>query len=414
VVRILPVVPSPAPAHATRAALARSLSQALARALPETRRGWWLWTGVVVGIGLLSFTRYHLAKLLDGLPGEGLETFVDEMTAAAGAGVLFFFVRALVRAVPLAGDRVLRRLPAYLAGLLVFSALHTLSNWGLREVAYRLTGLGDYDYGAMPTRFAMELPYDVLAFVIMTAVVVVSDHLRAARERELKAALLESSLARAELRSLRLQLQPHFLFNALNTISSTMYDDPAAADEMIDRLAELLRASLRTAGAHGADGEEPPEVVPLADELEILDAYLALMKARFRERLVVAVAVAPETRDALVPPLLLQPLVENAVRHGGAERTGRGRIEIRAERAGDTLELTVEDDGPGAAAGPAGGAKSTGLGLSATAERLQILYGPDHRFEAGNVPGGGFRVAIRLPFRNASGDERTDRCRSAS
>lgn len=374
----------------------------MSRALPETRRGWWLWTGVVVGIGLLSFTRYHLAKILDGAAGQGLETFVDEMTAAVGAGVLFFGVRALVRAVPLTSEKALRRLPAYLAGLLVFSALHTLSNWGLREVVYPLAGLGSYDYGPMPTRFAMELPYDVLAFVIMTAVVVVSDHLRAARERELRAARLESSLARAELRSLRLQLQPHFLFNALNTISATMYEDPAAADEMIDRLAELLRASLRTAGAHGADGEEPPEEVPLDAELEVLDAYLALMKARFRERLEVVLAVDPAAREALVPPLLLQPLVENAVRHGGAERTGRGRIEIRAGRTGDALELTVEDDGPGAPAAAGEPTTSTGLGLSATAERLQILYGADHRFDAGNVPGGGFRVAIRLPFRTAA------------
>ena len=332
------------------------------------------------------------------------------MTAALGAGLLFFFVRALVRAFPL--DRPLRDLPVYLAALLAFSALHTLSNWGLRTLLYPVAGLGRYDYGPMPTRFAMELPYDVLAFVIMAAVVVVSDRLRAARERELRAARLESSLARAELRSLRLQLQPHFLFNALNTISATMYDDPAAADEMIDRLGELLRASLRTAPSvsDAAGSEEPPEEVTLAAELEILDAYLALTRARFRERLEVALAIEPETRRALVPPLLLQPLVENAVRHGGAERVGRGRIEVRAERRDGALRLTVEDDGPGAPA-PAAGGTSGGLGLSATAERLQILYGAEHRFEAGNLPGGGFRVAIRIPFRtvdeSAAADPKT-------
>jgi two-component system, LytTR family, sensor kinase len=379
-----------------------ALKGAVRRALPATRRGWWLWAGFVVGIGLLSFTRYHLAKVLDGASGEGLETFIDEMSAAVGAGVLFFGVRGLVRSYPLGGERLALRLPSYAAALLGFSVLHTLSNWGLRKILYPLAGLGDYDYGAMPTRFAMELPYDVIAFVIMATVVVVSDRLRAARERELRAARLESSLARAELRSLRLQLQPHFLFNALNTISSTMYDDPAAADEMIDRLAELLRASLRTAGA---DGSEPTEEVTLAAELEILDAYVALMKARFRDRLHVEVTADPDVREALVPPLLLQPLVENAVRHGGAERTGRGTIAIRAERADGELRLTVEDDGPGTGGGGAtrrpGSGETSGLGLSATAERLQILYGEAHRFEAGDVPTGGFRVAIRLPFRTA-------------
>lgn len=374
----------------------------LRRALPETGRGWLLWASIFLGIGLLSFSRYHLADLAEGGKGAPLSTFVAEMTAALGAGLLFFFVRWLVRTRPLSGPAWWRRLPLYLGALLAFSAVHTCSNWLLRELIYRLIGLGAYDYGRMPVRFAMELPYDVLVFVIMAGVVATSDRLRASREREIHAARLESSLARSELRSLRLQLQPHFLFNALNTISATMYEDPAAADEMMDRLAELLRASLRTAQS---------EEVPLATELEALDAYLALMKARFGDRLEVALAVEPAARDALVPPMLLQPLVENAIRHGGAETNGRGRIEVTARREGGELALTVDDDGPGVPAGrdpldrrPGQG----GLGLSATAERLQILYGAAHRFEAGNVAadsGGeetaGFRVAIRLPFRTA-------------
>lgn len=381
----------------------------LRQAFPETRRGWLLWAGVIAGIGLLSFSRYHLADLAEGGEGAPLSTFLDEMTAAIGAGLLFFPVRWLVRAFPLVAGRLGRRAGLYLGALLAFSAAHTAMNWALRELAYPLAGLGDYDYGRMPVRFAMELPYDVLVFVIMAAVVAVADRLRAARERELRTARLEGSLARAELRSLRLQLQPHFLFNALNTISSTMYEDPAAADEMIDRLAELLRASLRTAQV---------EEVPLAVELEALDAYLGLMKARFGERLEVVLDVDPEARDALVPPMLLQPLVENAVRHGGAEARGRGRIGIAASRRAGDLVLTVEDDGPGAPSRPpepAGGPEPSersgsgaadprrggGLGLSATAERLQILYGAEHRLEAGPSPDGGFRVAIRLPYREA-------------
>ena len=195
----------------------------LRRALPESGRGWLLWAGFVVGIGLLSFSRYHLADLAEGGKGAPLSTFLDEMTAALGAGLLFFGVRWLVRSWPLGGARTWRRLPLYLVALLVFSAAHTCSNWALRTLAYPLAGLGAYDYGRMPVRFAMELPYDLVAFVIMAAVVASVDRLRASRERELHAARLESSLARSELRSLRLQLQPHFLFNALNTISATMY-----------------------------------------------------------------------------------------------------------------------------------------------------------------------------------------------
>ena len=365
-------------------------------ALPESRRGWLLWAGVVLGIGLLSFSRYHLADLAEGGTGAPLSTFLDEMTAALGAGLLFFPVRWLVRSLPLPSAaeprRLARRLALYGIALLVFSAAHTTSNWLLREIAFRAAGLGDYHYGRMPMRYAMELPYDVLVFVIMAAVVVASDRFRAAREREVHAARLESSLARAELRSLRLQLQPHFLFNALNTISATMYEDPKAADEMIERLAELLRASLRSARP------DQPEEVPLAAELDLLDAYLGLMRARFGDRLTVRLRIDPDTRTAQVPPMLLQPLVENAVRHGGAECTGRGTIEVTAVRRDGDLLLAVEDDGPGTPAPPAAGG---GIGLSATAERLQLLYGDRHRFEAGPIADGGFRVSIRLPFRSA-------------
>jgi LytS/YehU family sensor histidine kinase len=170
-----------------------------------------------------------------------------------------------------------------------------------------------------------------------------------------------------------------------------MYEDPAAADEMLDRLSELLRISLKTVQT---------DEVPLAAELEALAGYLALMRARFGERLEVTVEVEPEAREALVPSLLLQPLVENAVRHGSAERTGRGRVEVGARVEGCELVLEVCDDGPGSPPGrdPLRG----GVGLSATAERLQLLYGGRHRFEAANRPAGGFRVGIRLPRRGAA------------
>jgi two-component system, LytTR family, sensor kinase len=174
----------------------------------------------------------------------------------------------------------------------------------------------------------------------------------------------------------------------LNTISATMYEDPAAADEMIEQLAELLRASLRTAQS---------DEVPLGEELALLDLYLALMRARFGERLEVALELDPEAASALVPTLLLQPLVENAIRHGNAERVGRGAIAVRARREDGRLVLEVEDDGPGEA-DTAPDRPAPGLGL-ATAERLRLLYGEGQSFSAGNGPGGGFLVRASLPFR---------------
>ena len=308
------------------------------------------------------------------------------MTAAFGAGLLYFPLRRLVRRFPPFARW--RNALLHLGALLAFSVAHTSSNWLSREVLFRLAGFGDYDYGIMPIRYAMELPYDVLVYVGMTAVLVVAGHLAEARQRELRAAQLESSLARAELKNLRLMLEPHFLFNALNTVSATMYDDPRAADEMLDRLAELLRASLKT---------RETDEVPLAAELELLDAYLAIVRARFGDRLSVELDVAPETRQALVPSMVLQPLVENAIRHGGVERQGRGSIAVRAARRDGRLTLEVSDRGEGAPAGR--DPLASGVGLANTAERLRLLYGPDHTFTAGNAPEGGFKVTAVLPFR---------------
>lgn len=351
-------------------------------------RGFLFWLGIVSFVGFLSFFRYYLSALAEGWAESFLKPLIAEMTAAVGAGLLFFPVRRLVRRFPpFAGWR---NALLHLGGILAFSAAHTTSNWISRVALYRLAGLGDYDYGVMPIRYAMELPYDVLIYLGMTAVLIFSAHLERARERDLRAAQLESSLAQAELKNLRLKLQPHFLFNALNTISATMYDDPRAADEMLDRLAELLRASLKTSET---------DEVPLSVELELLDAYLAVERARFDERLHVEMEIAPEARSALVPSLLLQPLVENAIRHGGVETKGRGSISVRATRLDSRLTLEVRDDGDGAPVGR--DPLASGLGLAATAERLRLLYGTDQSFTAANAPEGGFRVTANFPLRTA-------------
>jgi LytS/YehU family sensor histidine kinase len=309
------------------------------------------------------------------------------MTGALTGGLLFFPARELVRRLPLTRARWQRRLPAYFLALLAFGAASTSMMWGLRSLLYPLAGLGRYDYGTMPLRYLMELPLQAIGFTLLVIGLHVYAALKAARERELRAAQLEGSLARAQLQNLRLQLQPHFLFNALNTISATMYDDPAAADEMLDQLAELLRASLRTAQS---------DEVSLAEELSLLDRYLAIMRARFGERLTVVLDLDRDASAALVPSLLLQPLVENAIRHGNAERTGRGTVAVRSRKEENRLVLEVEDDGPGdLGAAPD---RPPGLGIAA---RLRLLYGDGQSFSAGNGSGGGFLVRATLPFRTA-------------
>jgi signal transduction histidine kinase len=207
-----------------------------------------------------------------------------------------------------------------------------------------------------------------------------------ARERERLAAQLQAQLADARLAALSSQLNPHFLFNALNSIAELVHRDPVAADGMIVGLAALLRSSLET-------GRNPE--VPLEEELRLLGYYLDIERIRLGERLRVEWAVAPEARAALVPPLLLQPLVENAVRHGISLRMSPGTICVRAQRDGEMLRLEIRDDGAGGGAGGSG----FGIGLATTRQRLEALYGAAGQLQLLPAPEGGMVAQLSLPFR---------------
>jgi two-component sensor histidine kinase len=206
---------------------------------------------------------------------------------------------------------------------------------------------------------------------------------RATEERE----QLEARLARAQLQSLRLQLHPHFLFNTLNTINALIGTDRQAAERVISGLSELLRMSLSSASE---------QEVTLAKELELLAHYIEIQQIRFQDRLTVSFRIDPEARYALVPNLMLQPLVENAIRHGIAPRAAPGHVVVTAVRRGDRLELSVVDDGVGE--NPRVEHRD-GVGLGNTRARLLSLYGSDHRFEASGGMSGGFAVRIEMPYR---------------
>jgi sensor histidine kinase YesM len=197
---------------------------------------------------------------------------------------------------------------------------------------------------------------------------------------------LEKHLAEARLQALLHQLQPHFLFNTLNGIASLMYSDVAAADRMLVRLSELLRLSMSQTGAPRA---------ALRDEISFVERYLEIEKIRFRGRLDVRIAVSAEAWATLVPSLVLQPLVENAIRHGIEPNARPGRVEIIAERMTGSLVLSVVDNGAGM---PAGGPKGGGIGLANTQARLKELYGDRHSFEILNEPGGGCRIRLAIPL----------------
>ena len=239
--------------------------------------------------------------------------------------------------------------------------------------------------------FVAEFHAGVVTYCAVVGVAFASDFYRRYRERDLRAAQLESQLAQAQLDALRKQLQPHFLFNTLNTVSILIEEDTRAAREMLVRLSDLLRATLDRGRAHE---------VTLRQELEFIEGYLEIERTRFQDRLTVVVEADPRTLDAQVPDLILQPIVENAIRHGVAPRASAGRIEIHAERLNGSLRLQVRDDGLGLPAGT-DAANGRGLGIANTRARLAQLYGADHSFEMQGAPGGGLCVRITIPFRPA-------------
>jgi two-component system, LytTR family, sensor kinase len=204
------------------------------------------------------------------------------------------------------------------------------------------------------------------------------------REQRVAAAQLERRLTEARLEALRLQLHPHFLFNTLNAISAFVEVDPERARRMIARLGELLRRTL--------DGGAAAEL-PLSRELDLLAPYLEIQRIRFGDRLSIELDVLDGAGDALIPALMLQPLVENAVEHGVKRTLDGARVRLSARRSGDRLQLEIADNGPG----PTGG--GAGVGLANTLARLSELYGEAHRFELRPVETGGTIVTIELPFK---------------
>jgi len=241
--------------------------------------------------------------------------------------------------------------------------------------------------------FVAGLPLDLPAYSAILVVGFALAHYRGVRRREAEAARLEAQatelrarLAEARFEALRHQLHPHFLFNTLNTVAALVERDPAATRKTVARLSGLLRRAL--------DGGDRHEVT-LAEELSFVEGYLEIERTRFGDRFAVRLRIEDEARQALVPSLVLQPLVENAVRHGIARAAGPGRIWIEAAREGGRLRLRVRDNGPGCGPGP----PRAGVGLSNTAGRLEALHGAAATLELSSQAGGGFEASIVLPLR---------------
>jgi LytS/YehU family sensor histidine kinase len=242
-------------------------------------------------------------------------------------------------------------------------------------------------------RFFYWLDVHVLTYLTVAVVAHALDLHRRFRDRTSRTHLLEAQLSRAQMQFLELQLQPHFLFNCLNSVSELAHEAPEAAERMLRQLHALLRVSLERAGR---------DEVTLEEELAGLVPYIEIQKTRFSDWLSVEQRNDPRARDAIVPHLILQPLVENAIRHGLAVRSGPGRVEVGADVIGDMLRLWVRDDGVGLS--PSRPSTRPGIGLRNTRDRLRQLYDPNYRFVLRAAPGGGTIVELDVPLRRGAPD----------
>jgi len=288
----------------------------------------------------------------------------------------------LARKVPFGRGRPWRTTALYAMVLAVVFVLHCAVYAPARQLLYPVAGFG---FGSMLRKFFFH------EFFILSAMVAIAhalEYSRTIREREVRASQLEARLSRAQLDVLRSELQPHFFFNALHSISTLMHRNVEAADEMLTQLADLLRASM---------DRRSVQEVPLHEELAVLERYLKIMRTRFGDRLSISVAADPELLDVRVPVFILQPLVENAIQHGIAQRAGAGSVAIEARPAGESLELLVRDDG----AGFSSNTVREGIGLSNCRLRLEQLYGPAGTLAIDNQPGRGTQVTLRVPRRTS-------------
>lgn len=281
------------------------------------------------------------------------------------------------------------RLALHVPASLLFAMLHK-AIYGIAILHIRAQASGSPVTGEAFFQQVMTfLDYGVLLYWMIISIDYAVDYYRRYQEKALRAAQLETQLAHAQLQALKMQLQPHFLFNTLNAISVLIQKDPELARQTLGRLSDLLRTTLDSGGV---------QFVTLGAELAFLDRYLQIERTRFGDRLQVEMAIAAETTAALIPNLILQPLVENAIRHGVSGQRGPAILKISAQRHNGNLHLEVRDNGRGLppAFDPAG---QTGIGLRNTRGRLEQLYGRDYRLTLANAEAGGTIVALDIPYR---------------
>lgn len=352
----------------------------------------WVRVALIIGIwtlfGLFLVSQTGLAYRRGDMPVNWYRVLSAEMAFAYAWAALTPLVLWLAQRFPLEREHWLRGLAVHVFASLLIG----LATRGFRDLMFF------YFVAAPESRMSFSklflnvylfFDYGSMIYWLILLVSYALNYYRRYRESEIKTTRLQAQLAQAELQALKMQLNPHFLFNTLHSISALVHKDSDAADKMIARLGDFLRLTLDSAGA---------QEVSLQQELEFLRCYLDIERIRFKDRLTVQMSIEPQALDARLPNLILQPIVENAIRHGIAPRTSQGHIEIEARRYNSILHVQVTDNGPGLPSNGNTGSIFKGVGLANTKARLQQLYGEQHRLDLSNTSKGGLSVILEIPF----------------
>ncbi len=350
---------------------------------------WGIWTFFALFFTSQGFLQYQVLKI--PIP------FWQVLLWQIVSGYVWFALTPLIlwlaKKIPLESGKLLRNIPLhFLLSLLISVFQQSIDAFTLPQLGYP-PGTPFPSYLEAYRFFLMvNLHLSIGIYWTIVAISLSLNYYRKFREREVTASQLEARLAQTRLQVLKFQLQPHFLFNTLNTISELVYKDQESAEQMITNLSDLLRLSL-----------EKLEVqeVSLQQELDFLKKYVEIEQMRFHDRLRIEINVSPDTLDAKVPNMILQPLVENAIKHGIAPLSQGGTVIVGSERENGNLLLSVSDNGVGL--------KNTdistipeGVGLRNTKSRLKHLYGIKHKFEILPVEKGGVRLNLTIPYQAAN------------
>ena len=321
--------------------------------------------------------------------GQALEISLAQWSAWGALALIIIWID---RRLPIERDALFRRFLFHVPLSVIFTVAYTYLNYANLTLLDAPRDASLLAGGVLATSWRVIHRNGTFFYWVIVGTYIAVDYQNHLKNRLVRTAELERLLSDARLNVLRTQLQPHFLFNALNAISAHIESEPRTARLMLERLGDLLRLSL-----DHIDHQE----IGLDQELAFVERYLQLQAMRFEDRLNVSMNLDPEVQDALVPPFILQPLVENAIQHGAAARSADGTIAVEAWRDNGRVRLAVRDNGPGL---PAGWSldRNQGIGIANTRERLRHLYGEQNQsLKISEEPGGGVRVDLSLPFRSA-------------